>query len=497
MNNHFRVSQKLGLMFLPDTPIPDDIESWAVSQLHEKSPAIGIKIAKPYPKSKVKEWPTELQPNLLKRDDMFHTYKDNRERQRQKLKGHITEADVRKNQRDNLMQDLDQLKFAHRNSYGQDQLRLRFTTFWANHFRTANIHDNGNHIGHLIEEGILGNLNSDFATLLFKATSHPAMLIYLDNHISSGPNSEHAIYLKSKGRQAGLNDNLGRELLELHTVSPSAKYTEADIRGAAKVLAGWGAEPGKVLNNPGTLAETHQEVMKMGGTLNSWDFFKQRYAEPGTKNVMGKVISDGKRGLRQLTDFLASHEHTINFISFKLAQHFVSDNPSQNDLNHIKNAWKSGNGNLDQIHTAVIERAIASKEPKFQWPMNWLFQVVRLSGAQGFKGWQEEKNESYNNEIMNTREIFFELGQSFWLPGQPNGYSSDKNEWLSGEMFERRIRFATALYSGGFPTQNNEDIMNRIGANDVTRNMVASVKGNKNKFVALMCSPEIMGLENA
>ena len=303
--------------------------------------------------------------------------------------------------------------------------------------------------------------------------------------------------MKKNGRQAGLNDNLGRELLELHTVSPSANYTEADIRGAAKVLAGWGAEPGRVLDKPGTLAETHKEVMKMGGTLNSWDYFKQRYAEPGSKTVMGKVISSGKGGLKQLTDFLASHDHTINYISFKLAQHFVSDNPSQSDLNHIKSAWKTSAGELDQIHTAVIERAIASKKPKFQWPMNWLFQVVRLSGAQGFKGWQEEKDDSYNNEIMNTREIFFELGQGFWLPGQPNGYSSDKNEWLSGEMFERRIRFATALYAGGYPTQNNEDIMNRIGANDVTRNMVASVKGTKNKFVALMCSPEIMGLENA
>jgi len=497
MNEQFRVAQKLGLMFLPDSPIPEDYKSWAVSQLHAKSPALGIKTARAYPKPKVKEWPKELQPDLLTRDNMYHTYKDNRERQRQKLQGHNTQADIEKNERDNLIKDIDQLKFAHRNSYGQDQLRLRFTTFWANHFRTANIHDNSNHIGHLIEEGILGNLNGDFANLLYKATSHPAMLVYLDNHISSGPNSGHAIDMKRNGRQAGLNDNLGRELLELHTVSPSANYTEADIKGAAKVLAGWGAEPGRVLDNPGTLADTHKEVMKMGGTLNSWDYFKQRYAEPGSKTVMGKVISGGKGGLRQLTDFLASHEHTINYISFKLAQHFVSDNPSQSDLKHIKNVWKTSGGDLDQIHTAVIERAVASKEPKFQWPMNWLFQVIRLSGAQGFKGWQEEKDDIYNDEIMSVRNIFFELGQGFWLPGQPNGYSSDKNEWLSGEMFERRIRFASALYKGGFPTQSTEDIMNRIGANDATKNLVASVKGTKNKFVALMCSPEIMGLENA
>ena len=98
---------------------------------------------------------------------------------------------------------------------------------------------------------------------------------------------------------------------------------------------------------------------------------------------------------------------------------------------------------------------------------------------------------------MRIQDIFFELGQGFWLPGQPNGYSSDKNEWLSGEMFERRIRFSSSLFSGGFPTQSTKGIMDRIGANDATRSLVSSVNGEKGKFVALMCSPEIMGLENA
>ena len=98
---------------------------------------------------------------------------------------------------------------------------------------------------------------------------------------------------------------------------------------------------------------------------------------------------------------------------------------------------------------------------------------------------------------MRSREICFELGQGFWRPGQPNGYSSDKNEWLSVEMFERRIRFSSSLFSGGFPTQSTKGIMDRIGANDATRSLVESVNGEKGKFVALMCSPEIMGLENA
>ena len=499
MNEQFRVAQKLGLMFLPNTSLPKDISSWTASQLHVESPALGIKQVKWYShKPKVIEWPQSLQPNLQKRDEMFWALKENMEKHRRNMPGFQTKADKNRNRQENLMEGLDALKFAHRNVYGEDQLRLRLNAFWANHFRTANIFDNGNHIGHVIEEGILANLNGDFSNLLYKVTSHPAMLIYLDNTYSAGPNSLEVQRAKRNGRQAGLNDNLGRELLELHTVSPTANYTEEDIKGAAKVLAGWGAEPGRVSGDKLiSLAERNKEIKKRGGTLNSWDYFKSDFAEPGNKTIMGKTFGEGKGALRKLTDFLAGHEHTIKYISFKLAQHFVSDNPSQSDLDYIESAWKSSNGNLDKIHTAVIERAIASTEPKFQWPMTWLFQVIRLSGANGFKGWEEEQSDDYNENIMSTNQIFEELGQGFWLPGQPNGYSSDKSEWLSGEMFERRIRFATSLYTAGSPTQKVENIINRIGANKSTRELIDSVSGNQKKFVALMCSPELMGLKSA
>ncbi len=183
------------------------------------------------------------------------------------------------------------------------------------------------------------------------------------------------------------------------------------------------------------------------------------------------------------------------FISFKLAEHFVSDNPSKSDIDYIANAWRHSNGNLDQIHSAVIERAISSKAPKFQWPMTWLFQVVRLSDASFFKGW--DQIEKYDQGLMEVRKIFEELGQSFWHTRQPNGYSSAKSEWLSGEMFERRIRFSDAIYTAGFPSFTPQDIMDRIGANEATRELVNSLVGRKKQFIALMCSPELMGLENA
>jgi len=494
MNEQFRVAQKLGLMFRPDNPLPDDIKSWAISQLKAKSPALGVNNTTA---SKIQEWPDRLQPDLLTRDNLYSEYKYNRKRQEMDLAGYSSEAARQDNRIKNLLLDTDELKFSHRNIFGEDQVKLRFTSFWANHFTTGNIWDNQNHIGHLIEEAILANLNGNFSQILYKVTSHPAMLSYLDNCWSCGENSQNAIWARKDGFQAGLNDNLGRELLELHTVSPSAKYTEADIRGAANVLAGWGIWPGRITGDDEllTIPQRHQKLLKMGGTTNSWDFFKQDHAEPGRKKVLGKVIPAGKGGLRKLTDFLASHEHTIKYISYKLTQHFVSDNPSQSDVDFIANAWRKSNGNLDQIHAAVIERAIMSKEPKFQWPMTWLFQVVRLSDARFFQGWGQVN--SYDNNLMKVREIFEELGQGFWHERQPNGYSSDKNEWLSGEMFERRIRFSDAIYSAGRPKFRSEEIMDRIDANESTRKLVASVSSKKAKFIALMCSPEMMGLENA
>jgi uncharacterized protein (DUF1800 family) len=244
-----------------------------------------------------------------------------------------------------------------------------------------------------------------------------------------------------------------------------------------------------------TLDERNKKLIEMGETTNSWDFFKKWHAEPGNKTVLGKVIPSGKGGLRHLTDFLASHENTIMFISFKLAEHFVGDNPSKSDIDYIANAWRQSNGNLDQIHSAVIERAISSKAPKFQWPMTWLFQVARLSGASFFKGW--DQIEKYDQGLMEVRKIFEELGQSFWHTRQPNGYSSAKSEWLSAEMFERRIRFSDAIYTAGYPSFTPQEIMDRIGANEATRELVNSLVGRKKQFIALMCSPELMGLENA
>jgi len=482
MNEQFRVAQKVGLMFRSETEIPEDIKGWAVSQLHADSPALGI--SSKY--GKVKSWPQSMQPDLIERARLWRLYRENKKKERERKDGQELVSAKQANRQNNLMREKDEMKFAHRNVYGKDQIRMRLMSFWANHFTIGNTFDNESLIGHVMEEAILAKLNSSFSEMLYKVTTHPGMLIYLDNIWSAGEESKHTINCRKKiDCQAGLNDNLGRELLELHTVSPSAGYTENDIRQTAKVLAGWGAYFEMPL----------AEMKEMAGTTNHWDVYKQRYAEPGNKTVLGKVIGVGKGGLRQLTNHLALHENTVMHLSTKLCQHFVSDNPQKIDIDYIANSWRRSNGDLDQIHSAVIDRAINSKDEKFQWPMNWLFQVLRLSDATFIKGWQDVHN--YDNQLMEVKKIFEELGQSFWSTRQPDGYSSQKEEWLSGEMFERRLRFADAIYNAGRPKTSPEKIMDRIGANMTTRNLVESAGGfRRSRFIALMCSPELMGLKS-
>ena len=481
MNEQFRIAHKTGLMFRNDEEIPKNIETWLTQQLIESSPALGI----PKVPGNVAEWPDELQPDLNQRAMMWRRFKALDEQAERGINGQDSEAAKRANDENNKTERLDEHKFVHRNVYGADQVKLRLTAFWANHFTTGNVGENGNAIGHAIDEGILGKLDGDFSNLLYGMITHPAMLRYLDNVDSAGERSNRVKWERKDGRQAGLNDNLGRELLELHTVSVNAGYIEKDIKGAANVLAGWGSY----------FSSDLRTMREETGNTDHWNSFKKDWHEPGNKTVLGKKIYSGRKGLRQLTDFLASHESTINHLSIKLAQHFVSDEPTAEQIQAIENVWRSSGGDLPKIHLKVLQLASESMEPKFVWPMTWLFQVVRLSGATYFKGWKDIYND--DDRLMDTQQVLTELGQSFWSRRQPDGYSSEKAEWLSSEMFERRVRFADAIYQQGDPQLKQASmIMARIGASKETQALVASVgSSGRDQFIALMCSPELMGLK--
>jgi len=483
MNIQFSIAQRTGLMFSHDQDLPQNMDTWIELQLQAASPALGIATKG----AKISEWPQDLQPGLTQRAFLWRRYRYLKMQQRQKINGQERPAARQANNSENLMRERDEHKFVQRNVYGGDQVKLRLTSFWANHFTIGNTFDTAQMIGHAIDEGILAKLNGTFADLLYGITTHPGMLTYLDNVWSAGERSEQAKSCRKKlNCQAGLNDNLGRELLELHTVSIAAGYTEDDIKEAAKVLAGWGID----------FEAGVPEIRKRTGNNDHWNAYKKRWTEPGKKYILGKTINAGRGGLRELTDFLASHHSTITHISTKLCRHFVSDNPTRDQIEAVKTVWLQSGGDLKSIHTKVLQLAVDAPKAKFLWPMTWLFQVVRLSGATYFKGW--ENIEDYDDKLMSSKRVFEELGQSFWSSRQPNGYSDDKADWMSVEMLERRIRIAGTIYENANTQVSVAQIMDRIGATLKTRALVASVGAStKDQFVALMCSPELMGLDYA
>lgn len=481
MKESFRVAQKIGLLFRPEDDIPRDIKDWTIGQLSTESKSIGIRSISN--SQKIEHWPEEYLPNLSERAEMLRqlrSYEDMIQKDKTLSKVEMDRL-LWISEKKNNMRFLDELRFSHRNVYAEDQVKQRFSLFWSNHFTIGISGTTKGLIGHFMDAAILDNLNGSFANMLYKVTTHPAMLTYLDNIYSVGENSERGVQCRKNNKcKVGLNDNLGRELLELHTVSPAANYTESDIRAAAQVLAGWG-----------TIVDKPQ--LEKFGLFNHWDAFVVNRAEPGTKVVLGKAIYAGKDGLINLTDHLASHENTKLYLAHKLCQHFVSDNVQSADVEHIVKVWGQSNGDLRKIHQAVIERAIASASPKFQWPATWLFQILRISGSTYFFGW-DDIHKDLNDRRMSAKKVFTELGQPFWARRQPDGYPNSKTYWISGEFLERRLRFSEAIYNTAHPQLSPKEIMDRIGVNSVTRNLVEGLGGRKRQFVALMCSPELMGV---
>ena len=485
----FRLTRKLGFGLRPGEPVPSDVVTWATAQLAKvpeqlgvaKVPLLGGAAGEGV---SVAPWPEAYLLSLerlvsnaveMKKANVVADKKFGGDGARW---GEYMDA-ARK---DHHTLNWDSLRRSHQPVYGQQPVFDRFSFFWANHFTVGANNEADVVFAHYFADAINANLVKDFASLLYDVTTHPAMQNFLDGPYSIGPKSRLGRELRAQGKYADINENLGRELLELHTLSPAAGYTQADIIGVAKILTG--------------RAYTIQLPQKFPSKERWKVFFSERH-EPGPKQFMGIEYPEGKDALRQLTDFLAGHNATILFISRKLAKHFVADEPTEDDVQFIANAWREADGHLPAIHRAVIERAVA-REParKFQMPEVWLYQMLRSSGANLFNGWEQT---SYKNDEWmldgvprSPRVLLDELGQSYWVVRQPNGYSEDRNDWISPEYLDRRLRYAQHAFTAGMPVMAVDELMDRMQVEDKTRILVERGKSAVDKFVLLFCSPEMM-----
>jgi uncharacterized protein (DUF1800 family) len=273
----------------------------------------------------------------------------------------------------------------------------RLVWFWSNHFCVNQ--EKTVMAGAYEREAIRPHVLGRFADMLLAAEGHPAMLLYLDNAQSIGPNSIAGI-----NRDKGLNENLAREILELHTLGVRTVYTQDDVTNFAKVLTGW------------TIRQTVSDPDHGGEFV-----YIRRAHEPGPEVVIGKDYADAgtEQGRAVLAD-LARHPATANLVATKMACHFIADDPPPALVNRLAQRFLDTDGDLKEVTRALIASPEAWKpqQAKIKRPGEWIVAALRATGISG--------------DIQRIVGGMALLGEPLWRPPAPKGFSDDNAAWLDG-----------------------------------------------------------------
>jgi uncharacterized protein (DUF1800 family) len=357
-----------------------------------------------------------------------------------------------------------------RATYSDRQLQEVMTDFWFNHFNVF--------IGKGADRYLLTSYERDvirphvmgkFEDLLVATTQSPAMLFYLDNWLSVGPNSDFANGIprrnnnyswrrppryrrpvpvkQAKGKRSGLNENYGRELMELHTLGVNGGYTQKDVTEVARVLTGW------------TLKQPRQ-----GGGFT----FEERMHEPGDKNVLGHRIKwSGEKEGKEVLHFLARQPSTARFISTKLAMRFVSDNPPPALVDRMAQTFLKKDGDIREVLKTMFRApefwAPESYRAKVKTPLEFVVSALRTSGAE------------VNDALPLARQLQ-NLGMPLYGMQPPTGYSMTADTWVNSSALLGRMNFALALTAGKLKgvQMDSDRILGASGSpNDSQRTLVA------------------------
>ncbi len=335
----------------------------------------------------------------------------------------------------------------------------RLVWFWSNHFCISADKVTGM-AGPYEREAIRAHVLGRFADMLSAVESHPAMLFYLDNVASMGPNSIAGI-----NRDKGLNENLARETLELHTLGVRSGYTQADVTNFAKILTGWSWIPPFEPEHGGEFA------------------FIKRLHEPGEQVVLGKHYADTgvDQGRAVLTD-LARHPATAQHIAEKLASHFVADTPPPSLVGKLTKTFHDTDGNLKELAKTLVtaDESWTSQRQKLKPPAEWIASVVRLSGTQAIIP---------IGRIMNAQAT---LGAPLWRPPAPNGWPDTEAAWIDG--IPRRVDIASEFAGraqGVDPLALLNSGLGPLASRD-TRDTVARAETRAQAVALLVMSPEFL-----
>ncbi len=301
--------------------------------------------------------------------------------------------------------------------------RERLVRFWANHF-TVSLRGGmtGAFGGDYVRTAIRPHVTGQFGDMLLAVMRHPAMLAYLDNAGSAGPGS-----VAAAGGKRGLNENLARECLELHTVTPASGYSQADVTSFAKVLTGWSFGRPMAQEPPGFL-------------------FRPRLHEPGQQTVMGQTFPAGEDGGTAALAFLAGHPATHHSLATKLVTHFVADSPPPAAVRVIEGVLRDTGGNLGQAAVALVGLKPAWQTPlaKLRSPQDYLLAALRAVDLPAANR-------------PSTVGLMRGLGQPLFGAPFPIGWPDHAGDWAGPEAMMRRVDWAYG-FSGRAAAADPQDV---------------------------------------
>jgi uncharacterized protein (DUF1800 family) len=300
--------------------------------------------------------------------------------------------------------------------------RERLVWFWANHFAvSAEKALVFALVGSFEREAIRPHIGGRFADMLLAVARHPAMLLYLDNHLSvrAGwrPQGLRGSRSTAFPLPTALNENLAREILELHTLGVNGGYIQADVTEFARVITGWSARP----------------VMFDLDEANSGFVFDPGRHEPGPRTLLGRTYAqDGlTQGEAVLRD-LAGHPATAMHIATKLARHFIADDPPPDAVARIARAFRDSDGHLPTVHAALVDSPEAWRQPlaKLKSPIEYIVSCLRAVPAL----------RSAQPQVLYA--ILRGMGQRPFFAPSPQGWPDTAQAWSGGDALWKRIEWA-------------------------------------------------------
>jgi len=321
-----------------------------------------------------------------------------------------------------VINELQQAKLL-RALYSERQLQEVMADFWFNHFNVYLNKDADQYLVTAYERDVIrAHALGKFKDLLVATAQSPAMLFYLDNWLSMGPQSPAAVAAntgKPGKASAGLNENYGRELMELHTLSVNGGYTQHDVTELARVLTGWTIQP-----------------LEQGAAFQ----FDPKKHDPGDKVVLGRTIPEnGINEGMQMLDILAHDPNTAKFISKKLAMRFVADDPPSALIARMAQKFLATDGDIREVLRTLF------KSPEF-----WSVKVYRVKVKTPFE-FAISSLRATGTDLNNPGPllgILNRMGMPLYQMVPPTGYSMTASTWMNSEALIDRMNYALALSSG-------------------------------------------------